>query len=79
MIQPFRMLLHYRAILGMKTNQLDQRGEPDGAANVVLPLTVSDNPEVMDMLLTINEGEDQSSPLTAALPDKVCSHKIGCF
>ena len=61
----------------MKSYKFPESGEPEVASNVKLPLLVPDDPEVMDPLLTVEEGEHQSSPLVTALSDQICSWDVG--
>lgn len=68
MIQPLGMLLDYRTILGVKSDELGERREPDVAPNVELPLAVSDDSEVMDVHFSVEEREHHCTLLAAALP-----------
>ena len=73
------MLLHDRTVLTVKTHQVTQTGEPNVAADVELSLTAPDNSKMVDPLVPVQEGEDQSAAFTVALPNQIStwfSHRL---
>jgi hypothetical protein len=70
------MSLHHRAVFAVKPHELGQRRKPDVPSNVEPFLAISDNLEVMNVLLAIEEGENHCTGLAAALSYQVCPRSI---